>query len=699
MAPSERPAKKMVSRCNPVTERGTLVFDIAGYSLLKGMGDGKFIRSSSFPVGGHGWCIGYYPNGEPGEDSKGYVSVHLERLSKSTGNGVLARFDLRLLNQATGVSKVLTDQATPRLFSDASVGWGTQKFMKTSELETSPYLKDDRIVIESDITVVLKTPVSALEAVCEIQVPPSDLSDDLRKLLETEKRTDIAFKVKEEQPKAKTLFAATAAAHNISTRRERDLPPAMRSQVRAAALLAAALSASVFGRRASNFSVLQRRLPPLLRPAAGRAAFSTLPSSPAAAAAQVLSSQSPPAPAPAPSHQAPITTTRSSCNPETARGRHVFTVAGYSLLKGLGVGRFVRSSTFAVGGYDWCVRYCPDGDGGHGGDDGGADVFLALMTRDAEVRALFDFRFLNPATGGLSPSAMSMERPILFNDAAWSFGYRMFQKGSNLEASEYLRDDCLVIQCDVTVIKGTPGPQSETACDDIVHSTSSDIQAVPCDIQASSSDIEAPPCDTKAPPSDAKALLPSFDIQVPPSVLDIQSLFEAVRKADVMIIVKGQVFHAHRSVIAMRMPVFFELEHGELTWISIDHIEPAVFKALLHFIYTDSFLDMDDLKGDDEKRETVKGLLQAADSYGLDRLKLMCESILCKELSVDNVAATLDLAIWHHCKQLKDACIGFITSPGRINDVVATDGYKRLRVACPSVIKEISEKEIKSSKI
>ncbi|CAL4997641.1 unnamed protein product [Urochloa decumbens] len=435
----------------------------------------------------------------------------------------------------------------------------------------------------------------------------------------------------------------------------------MRSQARASALLAAALPASVFGRRASNFSVLQRRLPPLLRPAAGRAAFSTLPSSPAATTAQVLSSQSPPAPAPAPSHQAPITTTRSSCNPETARGRHVFTVARYSLLKGLGVGRFVRSSTFAVGGYDWCVRYCPDGDG----DDGGADVFLALMTRDAEARALFDFRFLNPATGGLSPSAMSMERPILFNDAAWSFGYRMFQKGSNLEAS-------------VGVSSGR----------------------LPRDpVRSSSSDIEAPPCDTKAPPSDAQALLPSFDIHVPPSVLDIRSLFEAVRKADVMIIVKGQVFHAHRSVIAMRMPVFFELEHGELTWISIDHIEPAVFKALLHFIYTDSLLDMDDLKGDDEKRETVKGLLQAADSYGLDRLKLMCESIFCRELSVDNVAATLDLAIWHHCKQLKDACIGFITSPGRINDVVATEGYKRLRVACPSVIKEISEKEIKSSKI
>ncbi|CAO2189216.1 unnamed protein product [Urochloa humidicola] len=472
----------------------------------------------------------------------------------------------------------------------------------------------------------------------------------------------------------------------------------MRSQLRAALL--SALPASVFGRRAANSSTLQRRLRPLLRTVAGRATLSTLPSfsfpAAAASASQDLSSQSPSPTAPAaPPHAAPITTTRSSCTPETARGRHVFTVGGYSLLKGLGVGRFVRSSTFAVGGYDWCVRYCPDGDiskddGLGGGDDCGVDVFLALMTRDAEVRALFDFRLVNPVTGDLSPSIMSLERPILFSDAAWSFGYRMFQKRSDLEASEYLQDENLVIQCDVTVIMGTPGPQSETAYDEIVHSPSSDIQAaVPHDIQASSS--ETAPSDTNAPPC--------FDIQVPPSVYDIRGLFDALKPADVTVTVKGEVFHVHSSVIAKRMPVFIELELGEGRSRSIDYIEPEVFKALLHFIYTDSLLDMDDLEGADERGEMVKGLLKAADTYGLDRLKAMCEWILCKRLSVDNVAATLDLAIWHHCKQLKDACIGFVTSPGRMDDVVATEGYKRLKAAYPNVVKEILEKATESSKI
>ncbi|XP_034599973.1 BTB/POZ and MATH domain-containing protein 1 [Setaria viridis] len=403
-------------------------------------------------------------------------------------------------------------------------------------------------------------------------------------------------------------------------------------------------------RRTANFSALQRRLPPLLGPA-GRAALSTLPSSSpaptATAAAAADSSSQKPAVAPP---QAQITTTASSVTPETVRGRHVFKVSGYSLLKGLGVGKFVRSSTFAVGGYDWCVRYCPESDGCS--DSGCIAVFLALMTKDVEVRALFDFRLVNPATGGLSRS-IRMERPAMFNDAAGSLGYQMFQKRTVLEASEYLRGDCLVIQCDVTVIVGTPVPQSEA------------IQAV----VPSDSDIQALPC-------------------------------EDGQMADyVMITVKGEEFRVHRSVLAVRSPVFIELELDvDHDRTRIDHMEPDVFKALLHFVYTDSLPAMDDLEGDQNRRRVVKGLLEAADKYCLDRLKLMCASILCKELSVDNVAATLDLAIWHHCRQLKDNCIGFITSSGRMDDVVATEGYKRLKVACPNVVEEIRKKAAEPSK-
>nr|CAB3480463.1 unnamed protein product [Digitaria exilis] len=209
-------------------------------------------------------------------------------------------------------------------------------------------------------------------------------------------------------------------------------------------------------------------LPLPLHPAVRRAAaFSTFPSSSSstnttASKATLLASA---AATSAATHQGPaVTTTRSRSTPETARGRHVFEIAGYSLSKGIGVGKFVRSGKFAVGGYDWCIHYYPGGDG-RGGSVG---VFVALLTKGVEVRALFDIRLVNLVTGGLSPS-IGTGKPSMFDDVGWSWGYQNFQNREFLEASEYLRDDSLVIQCDVTVIMGTtPEPQSE-ALPDIVQ--------------------------------------------------------------------------------------------------------------------------------------------------------------------------------------------------------------------------------------
>jgi speckle-type POZ protein len=48
--------------------------------------------------------------------------------------------------------------------------------------------------------------------------------------------------------------------------------------------------------------------------------------------------------------------------------------------------------------------------------------------------------------------------------------------------------------------------------------------------------------------------------------------------------------------------------------VIIEDKQPAVFRALLRFIYTDSLPDMDDLEGD-ANREMIRHLLVAADRY------------------------------------------------------------------------------------
>ncbi|TVU42451.1 hypothetical protein EJB05_08856, partial [Eragrostis curvula] len=101
MEESQGPRRKTVSRYNPKTEQGTHVFDIARYSLLKGLGAGKCIRSATFAVGGYEWCIHFKPDGDIGEDNKYYVAVFLDLASKNAAE-VRALFNIKLVDPATG---------------------------------------------------------------------------------------------------------------------------------------------------------------------------------------------------------------------------------------------------------------------------------------------------------------------------------------------------------------------------------------------------------------------------------------------------------------------------------------------------------------------------------------------------------------------------------------------------------------------
>lgn len=88
-------------------------------------------------------------------------------------------------------------------------------------------------------------------------------------------------------------------------------------------------------------------------------------------------------------------------------------------------------------------------------------------------------------------------------------------------------------------------------------------------------------------------------------------------------------------------------------------------QALLHFIYWDSLPDLQELTGLNSKWATTlmaQHLLAAADRYGLERLRLMCEASLCEDVAINTVATTLALAEQHHCFQLKAVCLKFIAA-------------------------------------
>ena len=149
----------------------------------------------------------------------------------------------------------------------------------------------------------------------------------------------------------------------------------------------------------------------------------------------------------------------------------------------------------------------------------------------------------------------------------------------------------------------------------------------------------------------------------------------------------------HRCVLAFRSPVFRAEFLGPMkekaeNVIRIDDMEPAIFEALLHFIYTDRLPD----SCSDGRNVAMQHLLVAADRYGVERLRLLCESKLSEAIDVETVATTLALAEQHNCSQLRRACIGFMASPNMLGPIMETDGFNHLIASCPLVMKEILDK-------
>ncbi|EMS54916.1 BTB/POZ and MATH domain-containing protein 2 [Triticum urartu] len=258
-------------------------------------------------------------------------------------------------------------------------------------------------------------------------------------------------------------------------------------------------------------------------------------------------------------------------------------------------------------------------------------------------------------------SEVHKTEPRIFNsDDTTKFAPQtsQFKRRSDIEGSAYLRDDHLKIECIITVFE-------------------------------------------KPHVTDTKLGLRKIDM--PPSDMTehVGRLLEEKEGFDVSFSVGGETIEAHRLVLAMRSPVLKAELYGPMReaklrqCITIKDMQHAVFRALLHFIYTDSLPG-----GEDEDTEMAQLLLMAADRYAMERLKLVCQSILCKDLNVDTVATTLALADQHNCDELKDACLEFIeiSDTNAMDAVVATQGFKDLKVTCPSLIVDALEKRRKFRK-
>ncbi|KZV18516.1 BTB/POZ and MATH domain-containing protein 2-like [Dorcoceras hygrometricum] len=352
----------------------------------------------------------------------------------------------------------------------------------------------------------------------------------------------------------------------------------------------------------------------------------------------------------------PSVTTSTSIT-ETVNGSHDFKITGYSLSKGIGIGKYIASETFIVGGYSWAIYFYPDG---KSVEDNATYVslFIALASEGADVRALFELTLLDQSGrerhkvhSHFGRALESGPYTLKYRGSMW--GYKRFYKRTLLEASDYLKDDCLQVHCCVGVVRShTEGPK---------------IYTIPL------------------PPSDIGQ--------------HFGQLLESGKGTDVVFEIDGETFAAHKLVLAARSPVFRAQLYGPMKdqsaqFIKIEDMEAPVFKALLHFMYFDALPDLEELTGLNPKWASTlmsQHLLAAADRYGLDRLRLLCESNLCADVAIHTVATTLALAEQHHCFQLKSVCLKFVALPENLRAVMQTDGFDYLKESCPHVLTELLE--------
>ncbi|CAM0148166.1 unnamed protein product [Urochloa decumbens] len=335
---------------------------------------------------------------------------------------------------------------------------------------------------------------------------------------------------------------------------------------------------------------------------------------------------------------------------DTASGWHELKITCYSATKTLGNRKYIRSGTFNVGRHNWHITYYPPGY-----DDenvGFMSLFLYLEAAskvDAVVNARFKFSLLDDQ--GKPDSAYTTDGQIRDFKSAPSFGWgytKFIETDAQWEASKHFKNDCFSIRCDVTVMLGL---RTETSTRQFIA----------------------------VPPSDLH--------------LDLGELLSKAEGADVTFDVDGELFSAHKNVLGARSSVFKAelfgpMKEKTVAPVVIRDMEASVFKALLHFIYTD-FLPAMEVG---EEIVMAQHLLVAADRYDLKRLKLICEKKLCYRIAKGTVITTLVLAEQHGCRVLKESCFAFVASLGSLKAVMDTDGYDHLRRSCPSLHNELVAK-------
>ncbi|KAJ4765592.1 BTB/POZ/MATH-domain protein [Rhynchospora pubera] len=335
---------------------------------------------------------------------------------------------------------------------------------------------------------------------------------------------------------------------------------------------------------------------------------------------------------------------------ETCTGSHLLNFVGcnsFEGIEGIGVGKCITSGIFTLCGYNWTIGFYPKGKWSL------YDLAFDLNLKGDAKGARFMITMTLLCQNGRTPRVC--EHPsgavILGTNGSSCISNFVFEQNH----SRWCFIDCInysTVRCTITKLN----PLNKTSC--------------------------------KPHP---------FAVQ--PSNLNEQlaCLLERGDGTDVSFNVNGVTFDAHKCVLATRSPVFRAQFFGPMKVkmnesIEIKDMKPSVFKSMLHFIYSDSVAELEEAGGNrDASVVLAQHLLVAADWFGLERLKQLCERKMYELIDANNVATTLTLAEQHNCYELKAACMEFNKPPEVFAIVAQTEGFDHMIRSCPAILQELHQ--------
>ncbi|CAN6197611.1 unnamed protein product [Urochloa humidicola] len=182
----------MMQNLTEVARSKNLLLKVEGHSVTTAMGDGEFIKSSRWIVGGHKWEIHLRPKDHWAGSRHRPVTLKLVLLSDPHGGAgagdVKAKLTCRFIDPA-GALPPSEEKSVAHKFHRVGDYSGPAVLTAREELEASGYLKDDSYTVQCIIAVLREVPPKSSTAADaddrrpEAGAPSLELLRHLRQLL------------------------------------------------------------------------------------------------------------------------------------------------------------------------------------------------------------------------------------------------------------------------------------------------------------------------------------------------------------------------------------------------------------------------------------------------------------------------------------------------------------------------------------